>query len=62
MQARARRRYHYPSDLRLQCRDFVLQLDRLEEVRSALDQGADHVALIRRQLAFPDRWKPCRLL
>ena len=53
MQRPARRRYDYPSDLRLQCRDFVLKLDRLEEVRSALDQGADHVALIRRQLASP---------
>ena len=54
MQGRARRRY-YNRDLRLQCRDFVLQLDRLEEVRPALDQGADHVALVRRQLASPDR-------
>jgi len=37
MQRRARRRYDYPSDLRLQCRDLILQLDRLEEVRPALD-------------------------
>ena len=55
MQRRARRRYDYPSDLRFQARDLVLQLHRLEEVRPALDQGADHFALVRRQLAFPDR-------
>ena len=55
MQARARQCYDYPSDLRLQCRDLVLQLDRLEEICPALDQGADHVALIRCQLAFSDR-------
>ena len=42
MQGRARRRYNN-RDLRLQFRDFVLQLDRLEEVCPALDQGADHV-------------------
>ena len=54
MQRRARRRYHYPSDLRLQCDNLILQLNRLEEVRPALDQGADHVALVWRQLASPD--------
>jgi hypothetical protein len=53
VQGRARRRYNN-RDLRLQFRDFVLQLDRLEEVCPALDQSTNHVALDRRQLAFAD--------